>query len=235
MSELQQFPTLPTQPFRLDVPLHELLQQPSHDPSPHRPELRKAETFPTPVFPQYPELFHDLDEQDIAAHEAVVHTGKRHWPASKILKTMKGWMFPYFKSRALPGDFQPIIAYLFTEWKCNLDCHYCWSYDNRIKGMTEPIAKKSVDWLHSIGNRFLALMGGEPLLRPKFLHKVVNYAAKKDFSVYLPTNGRLMKPEVIDRLGDAGLGSVNLAIDVVDEKPGWRRPSIRFDRTSNIC
>src|SRR5216683_5575480 len=37
MSELQQ---LPTQPFRLDVPLHELLQQPSHDPSPHRPELR---------------------------------------------------------------------------------------------------------------------------------------------------------------------------------------------------
>ncbi len=136
MSELQQFPTLPTQPFRLDVPLHELLQQPSHDPSPHRPELRKAETLPTPVFPQNPELFHDLDEQDIAAHETVVRTGKRHWPASKILKTMKGWMFPYFKSRALPGDFQPIIAYLFTEWKCNLDCHYCWSYKERLLGLS---------------------------------------------------------------------------------------------------
>ena len=63
-------------------------------------------------------------------------------------------------------------------------------------------------------------MGGEPLLRPKYLDKVVDYAAKKDFSVYLPTNGRLMKPDVIDRLGDAGLGSVNLAIDVIDEKPG---------------
>jgi len=110
MSELQQFPTLPTQPFRLDVPLHELLQQPSHDPSPNRPDLRNTETLPTPVFPQYPELFHGLDEQDIAAHETVVRTGKRHWPASKILKTMKGWMFPYFKSRVLPGDFQPIIA-----------------------------------------------------------------------------------------------------------------------------
>ena len=33
-------------------------------------------------------------------------------------------MFPYFKSRLLRGDFHPIIAYLFTEWKCNLDCHY---------------------------------------------------------------------------------------------------------------
>ena len=27
------------------------------------------------------------------------------------------------------GDFDPIISYLFTEWKCNLDCHYCWAND----------------------------------------------------------------------------------------------------------
>ena len=59
-------------------------------------------------------------------------------------------------------------------------------------------------------------MGGEPLLRPEFIHKIVYYAAKKDFFVYLPTNGRLMKPSVIDRLGDAGLASVNLAVDAVD-------------------
>jgi len=41
-------------------------------------------------------------------------------------------------------------------------------------------------------------MGGEPLLRPKFIHKIVHYSAKKDIFVYLPTNGRLMKPDVID-------------------------------------
>src|SRR4029078_3688865 len=86
--------------------------------------------------------------------------------------------------------------------------------------MTERTPRKSIDWLHSIGNRFLALMGGEPLLRPQFIHKIVYYAAKKDFIVSLPTNGRLMKPDVIDRLGDAGLGTVNLAVDCVDEKPG---------------
>ena len=120
---VQTLPTLPSQPFRLDVPLHELLHQPSRAVLPLPSTLRQAQTLPNALFPQYPELFHDLDEQDIAAHETVVRTGKRHWPASKILKTMKGWMFPYFKSRVLPGDFQPIIAYLFTEWKCNLDCH----------------------------------------------------------------------------------------------------------------
>jgi len=74
MSEVQQFPTLPSQPFRLDVPLHELLQQPSREAIPRAPALRQA-ALPTAVFPQHPELFHDLDEQDIAAHEAVLRTG----------------------------------------------------------------------------------------------------------------------------------------------------------------
>jgi MoaA/NifB/PqqE/SkfB family radical SAM enzyme len=124
------------------------------------------------------------------------------------------------KSRILPGNFHPIIAYLFTEWKCNLDCHYCWAFDNRVKGMTEDVAKRSIDWLHDNGCRVLALMGGEPLLRPDFVHRVVYYAAKKGFWVYLPTNARLLRPDVIDRLADAGVATFNFAVDAVDEKPG---------------
>ena len=120
----------------------------------------------------------------------------------------------------LPGDFHPIIAYLFTEWKCNLDCHYCWAFDNTVKGMTEDTARRSIDWLHSTTCRVLALMGGEPLLRPQFVHKVVYYAAKKGFWVYLPTNARLLRTDVIDRIADAGVATVNFAVDVVDEKPG---------------
>ena len=120
-------PTLPTQPFRLDVPLHELLQHATREPFP--PLANGPVSLPEPVFPEHPELIHELDSADIAAHETVVRTGTRHWPADRILQTMRGWMTPYFKSRILPGEFQPIIAYLFTEWRCNLDCHYCWSYD----------------------------------------------------------------------------------------------------------
>ena len=113
---LQILPTLPAQPFRLDVPLHDLLQK-----APDHPSLARAEretqpslTLPSPVFPQHPALLHEIDAADIAAHEAVLQTGKRHWPASKVMKTMRGWMLPYIKSRVLPGDFQPIIAYLCT-------------------------------------------------------------------------------------------------------------------------
>jgi hypothetical protein len=100
------------------MPLHNLLQR---DPSPtlarveHQP--RTSLVLPSPVFPQHLALLHKIDDADIAAHQAVLETGKRHWPASKVMDTMRRWMFPYFKSRILPGEFQPIIAYLFTEWK----------------------------------------------------------------------------------------------------------------------
>jgi radical SAM protein with 4Fe4S-binding SPASM domain len=85
--------------------------------------------------------------------------------------------------------------------------------------MTEDTARRSIDWLHDHGCRVLALMGGEPLLRPDFAHKVVNYAAKKGFWVYIATNGRLLRPEVADRLADAGTAVFNFAMDSWDEKP----------------
>jgi sulfatase maturation enzyme AslB (radical SAM superfamily) len=59
--------------------------------------------------------------------------GGRHWTPGQIYHAMRGWAFPYIKSRVLPGNFHPIVAYLFTEFKCNLDCHYCYSFDNRVK------------------------------------------------------------------------------------------------------
>jgi MoaA/NifB/PqqE/SkfB family radical SAM enzyme len=170
-----------------------------------------AEPLPEPPFPRRPELL---------TREYLPQDAGRHWTPSQIYHAMRGWAFPYFKSRLLPGDLHPIVAYLFTEFRCNLDCHYCYSFDNRVKGMTEEVARASIDWLHSTTCRVLALMGGEVLLRPQFVHKVVDYAARKGFWIYIPTNGRLLKPQVIDRLADAGVATFNLAVDAVDEKHG---------------
>jgi MoaA/NifB/PqqE/SkfB family radical SAM enzyme len=174
-----------------------------------RPRLapeRALQTLPDPIFPQ-------LTNGD---GEALSESRYQNLNAIRAATT---WGLPFAKSRWYSEELRPIIPYLFTDYKCNLDCHYCWSYNNKIKGMTEDTARRSIDWLHSMGSRVLALMGGEPLLRPDFIHKVVYYAAKKGFFIYLPTNGRLMKPQVIDRLGDAGLAAVNLAVDTVEERP----------------
>jgi len=175
-------------------------------------------TLPDPVFPLHPDKCGDVppDPRSVPRDGNPYRT--RVTPFM-VRRALRGWLYPYLRSRLTLGEFHPIIAYLFTEWKCNLDCHYCWAFDNRVMGMTEETARRAIDWLHETGCRVLALMGGEVLLRPQFVHKVVYYAARKGFWVYVPTNGRLMRPDVIDRLADAGAATFNLAVDSVKERP----------------
>ena len=169
------------------------------------PALAGGLELPEPVFPQYPAKLRDPGPE--------VPPQTRHWGREEVLRKMRGWLFPYIRSRVMPGDFHPITSYLFLEYKCNVDCWYCWAFNNKVKGMSEDVARRSIDWLHDHGCRVLALMGGEPLLRPQFAHKVVNYAAKKGFWIYIGTNGRLLRPEVADRLADAGTAIFNFALD----------------------
>ena len=173
--------------------------------------------LPVPVFPRHPEKLGNV-QPDPKFLPRDGNPYRTRVTAPMVARALKGWLAPYVGSLVKPGEFHPLISYLFTEWKCNLDCHYCWAFDNRVKGMTEDTARRSVDWLHETGCRVLALMGGEVLLRPDFAHKVVDYAARKGFWVYVPTNGRLMRPEVIDRIGDAGVATVNLAVDSVADR-----------------
>lgn len=134
--------------YRIDVKLHDDLMDPSKKRSilvPDGPELM----LPEPVFPQQ----EYSEESDATLTEYQRLNARRTWRA---------WGRPYFQSRSLENrkELRPIIAYLFTEFKCNLSCHYCWAFDNRIKGISEDVARRSIDWLHSLGNRVLALMGG---------------------------------------------------------------------------
>jgi MoaA/NifB/PqqE/SkfB family radical SAM enzyme len=196
--------------FRIDVAINDLLMHSAaHPPLAPAP---KGATLPEPVFPLHPERLSDPG--------LTTPPDKRHWNREELVRKARGWLVPYIRSRVLPGDFHPITAYLFVEYKCNLDCWYCWSFNNKVKGMTEDVARRSIDWLYDHGCRVLALMGGEPLLRPDFAHKIVYYAARKGFWVYIGTNGRLLRPQVADRLGDAGVAVFNFALDAWDEKPG---------------
>jgi MoaA/NifB/PqqE/SkfB family radical SAM enzyme len=194
--------------FRIDVAIHDLLMKNPNGPA---PAMTKGMELPEPIFPLHPEKLRDPGP---ASPPEV-----RHWNRQEIYRKMRGWLFPYIRSRALPGDFHPITAYLFLEYKCNVDCWYCWAFNNKVKGMTEDVARRSIDWLHDHGCRVLALMGGEPLLRPQFVHKVVYYAAKKGFWIYIGTNGRLLRPEVADRLADAGTAVFNFALDSWNLQP----------------
>lgn len=199
MKEMSPTSTVTTPAFRLDEKLHQILYKPA---KPFLEPAPEPEVLPEPPYPLHP------NPKEMT---------KKEYQKLNAIRTWKTWGKPYFQSRWKSKELRPLIPYLFTEWKCNLDCHYCWSYNNKVKGMTEDVAKRSIDWLHGIGSRVLALMGGEPLLRPKFIHKIAYYSAMKGIFVYLPTNGRLMTEDVIDRLGDAGLATFNVAVDSVKE------------------
>ena len=192
---------------RIDVTTNDLLTKSGAGPCP--PKSLSAQ-LPEPVFPQFPAKLNDPGP--------VVPPEHRKWTTEQIFRKTRGWLLPYLKSRVLPGDFHPVTAYLFVEYKCNLDCWYCPSFDNKVKGMTEDVARRSIDWLHDHGGRVLALMGGEPLLRPKFVHKVVYYASRRGMWPYIGTNGRLLNADLADRLGDAGVAVFNFALDAWEEK-----------------
>lgn len=153
MAEIQnsQSNNQPAQPYRMDVQLHELLTKPPDKPQVH-PALKAhgAEllSLPEPVYPQCPR-----GEGEELSQKA--------YHRMNAIRGLKGWAVPYFKSLFHKGELRPIITYLFSEFKCNVDCHYCWSFNNNVKGMTEDTGRRSVDWIHSIGGRVLALMGGE--------------------------------------------------------------------------
>src|SRR5438270_9441086 len=134
-----------SQSFRLDVPLHDLLTQ-TRMPPPGLEPVGEPQKFPDPIFPKHPELSGAIEED-----AEWLPPEKRKWRPGQVYHAMRGWLFPYIRSRVTSGDFHPLIAYLFTEFKCNLDCHYCWAFDNKVKGMSEDTAKRSIDWLHTTG------------------------------------------------------------------------------------
>lgn len=154
---------------------------------------------------------------------------KTRYRTKNAMRSLRCWYVPYLKSRYYSGEFRPLLSYLYTEWRCNVNCYYCYTWDNRVKGMTLDVAQKSIDWLSGHGCRVVAIMGGEPLLRKDFIVEVIRYGASKGFFMYLPTNGLLMDAEFIDRAGDAGVAAVNLAVDTIEEKPGLPKAFRRIE------
>ena len=146
--------------------------------------------------------------------------GKRHYTVPEIYHTMQGWMFPYFRSRTgawrVPSHHRLSLQRVEVQPGLQLLLGLRQSSQGDDRGHCQPI-----DRLAAFDNMPRSRAHGRrSTSAPEFAHKVIYYAAKQGFWVYLPTNGRLMKPDVIDRVADAGVATVNLAVDAWDLKPG---------------
>jgi MoaA/NifB/PqqE/SkfB family radical SAM enzyme len=154
---------------------------------------------------------------------------KVHYKFINGVRAFRRWVVPYLNSRIHSEEFRPVLCYLYTDWKCNIDCHYCFQYDNNQPGMSLETAKSAIDWLKSIGCRVIPLMGGEPLVRKDFILEVIRYGNQNGFFMYLPTNGLLMDKAFIDEMGRSGVAAVNLAVDCITPRKGLPKAFLNIE------
>jgi len=91
--------------------------------------------------------------------------------------------------------------YLHVTDKCNLRCKHCYAAGMGIGGSLDfETICRLVDQLVQVGGDFLAISGGEPLLRSD-IKQILAYASEK-LKVNLLTNGTLMDEEMAEFLSD---------------------------------
>jgi MoaA/NifB/PqqE/SkfB family radical SAM enzyme len=126
-------------------------------------------------------------------------------------------------------------AFLTLMTKCNRSCAYCFyetGYEPR--GDPErilPVDKALLSALQAAGVDKLILTGGEPLLLDDLEDKV-QLAADMGFFTLLLTNGDLLDASRLDRLLEAGLGSLSLSLDSLSEDAAAKAPWTLLKRLS---
>jgi radical SAM protein with 4Fe4S-binding SPASM domain len=104
--------------------------------------------------------------------------------------------------------------------RCNLECAHC--YMSAFPGadprgeLTPEECRRVVDEIAQVNpNVFLILTGGEPLLR-RDIFDLAAYAADKQFTVVLGTNGVLLRESHARRMRAAGVVGASISLDSTD-------------------
>ena len=119
---------------------------------------------------------------------------------------------------------------------CNLRCKYCFTNSPKGDHVKEYLDYDAIarlaDEADELGYFEFDLQGGELLLQPKKLFKVLEAIKPERFYLYLTTNGYYLDEDMAQRLAKAGVSRVSVSIDSMDEKihdeirgrkDSWRR------------
>jgi len=116
----------------------------------------------------------------------------------------------YRQGRPVPP---PRLVVWDSTRRCNLHCAHCGAagetYPHELT--TEQICR-AVDEMAALRVDMLAVTGGEPLLR-KDLLTVLDYARQRGLKTGIATNGYLVDEAMTQRIGAAGVQSVQVSLD----------------------
>ena len=95
---------------------------------------------------------------------------------------------------------------------CNLNCVHCYVVDNTHRNeLTTDEVKRILDELAAERFLFLALTGGEVLLRPDFF-EITAHAQRRQFAITVFTNGTLITGDIADRLATLRCYAVEISL-----------------------
>ncbi len=125
-------------------------------------------------------------------------------------------------SGAIKGAIFPSNEIRFINWYlqhgCDLACYYCKVPKQNVGIMPREERNEVLQKVRPLcsAQPIISLLGGEPTLRPDFLIEAVTDASNAGFLVNVVSNGWGLTPELIKRLGNAGLHYLGISVDSDD-------------------
>lgn len=128
----------------------------------------------------------------------------------------------------------PITAVWEVTMGCNMRCKHCGSScENSLDGeLTTDEALKLCDDLGELGFKWITLSGGEPTTR-KDWDLIAKRLNDNGIIPNMITNGWLMSEEIADRAVAAGINTIAISIDGLEETHDYIRKKDSFKRIMN--
>lgn len=126
------------------------------------------------------------------------------------------------------------LTYFFWECtvRCNIACKHCGSDCRSDKGVKDMPGEDFLNVAREVATQYkpnkvmIVITGGEPLVRPD-LNEVCTELNRMGFPWGMVTNGLLLTRQRLDELLAAGLHSITISLDGLEESHNWLRGNPR--------
>lgn len=139
--------------------------------------------------------------------------------------------------KALVSPLPPLRYIDFAiDWRCNLYCQHCFATSLRKVGTTKLTLldyRRIAQEAEKIGVLHISFQGGEPLLIPKELEKIINVFDPEKFYIAVTTNGTLLTSQKVGWLKKIGVDKITVSLDSMNAKEhdSFRRVKGTFAKT----
>jgi MoaA/NifB/PqqE/SkfB family radical SAM enzyme len=172
----------------------------------------------------------DLEFEKFLKNKSAPRRAERKINFNRFKQSIKVIFINFF---LLPFIFRNYFILIFTKnyplrsteisltYKCNATCEQCSCrlyYDPNKKRLTIDEWKKAIDESIKLGAFQFNITGGEPLLFVDECLELIKYIKSKGRYVHLCSNALLMNVDIMQKLKESGLNSLEMGLDSADEK-----------------